>query len=132
MARQKKRSMQQLHNIQYWRDHDWSSPVSQKFPEVRAISIEITTRPELSWMGEIKTEQHHFGQSQKAFFRFRCRYHDCVAGGITLCDKVSSLIAKGESELSGVEYCRGWQDEGRINRHHCLLQHDYRISVQYQ
>jgi len=130
MAKQRKTSAKDFHNIQFFQDQKNARSIEDIFPTVKLITINLKTTPEAPWMGEAKKNREVYRAHEKAFFRIRCRY-ECIAGGIDLGQIVGSLVSNRTMEISGVEYCRGWRDEDRMNVSHCFLQHDYTVVVEY-
>lgn len=132
MARTQKQTPQQMAQMRDWKREVHSSLISERFPDITLIEVKAHYTPELSWHGKPGDWNRAFKPSDKAYFKSRCPWRDCVAGGLDLDSQIRSMIDEHAYEKSGHDCCRGWQDESRIGRHECMLGWDYTISITYR
>jgi hypothetical protein len=129
MARKKKQTVYDLHNQQYWRMHDWARPMSESYPEIASVKIELTFK-DPDWHGDPAPRTLNFGPHQKSYFHMQCPYRECVRGGFDFSQGVKEAINNPSNEAIGRVLCDGWQDQERINKHHCMLAVSYRVTVE--
>lgn len=105
--------------------------LESEHPGVEEIAVYLEfTDPD--GMGHPKSKDQTFSSGSRANFAYPCPFRECIGGGFNLRKIVSDTVARHLQEASGRVVCQGWQDRERINKHHCLLECNYRISVVYK
>jgi hypothetical protein len=128
--RKKKPTVYQQHALFYWQQQQWTAPMSESYPDVASITIDVKLTDPDGWAGNPAPTQLTFTPDQKAFFQMQCPYRECVRGGFDFSKGVSQAVADPAGRSAGYELCNGWQDEERIGKHSCMLRADYNITVQ--
>jgi hypothetical protein len=129
MARKKKQSVYELHNQQYYQQQQWASTLCERYPGVASVKINIELK-DPDWHDDPKAKELNFRADQKAFFHMQCPYRECVRGGFDFSEGVKEAINSPGNEAAGRILCNGWQDEERINKHRCMLEASYKVTVE--
>ncbi len=129
MPQNKKLSVYELHNQQYWRMQGLARPMTECYPEIASVKIELTFK-DPDCYGDPAPKTLTFGPQQNAYFYMQCPYRECVQGGFDFSQGVKEAINKQSNEAIGRILCDGWQDQERINKHRCMLSVSYRVTVE--
>jgi hypothetical protein len=100
-------------------------------PHVEQVIVELSFVDQ-SKMEHYSPQTHTFHPAATAFFEFPCPSSVCTGGGFDLGREVSSLIARGGAQTSGILDCMGQQSADRYDSHPALLQLHYRLTVSYR
>jgi hypothetical protein len=100
-------------------------------PHVEQVTVELSFVVQ-GEMEHYSPQTHTFHPAATAFFEFPCPSSVCTGGGFDLGRVVSSLIARGGEQTSGVLDCLGQQSGDQYDGHRALLQLHYRLIVAYK
>jgi len=100
-------------------------------PQVEQVLVELSFVDQ-SEMEHYSPQTHTFHPAATAFFEFPCPSSVCTGGGFDLGRVVSSLIARGGQQTSGILDCMGQQSADQYDSHPALLQLHYRLTVSYK
>jgi hypothetical protein len=103
----------------------------EESPHVEQVIVELSF-VDHSGMAHYSPQTHTFRPAAAAFFEFPCPSSVCTGGGFDLGRVVSSLIARGGQEASGILDCLGQQSADQHDSHPGLLQLHYHLTVSYK
>jgi hypothetical protein len=129
MTKRKKQSIYELQDKQYWQTYEWARLLSEQYPHVAAVKIDITFK-DLDWATNPAPRSLVYRPQQKAHFRMKCPYRECVWGGFDFSSYVEEAIRSSSNEAAGQILCNGWQDQERINKHQCMLESAFTVTIE--
>ena len=105
--------------------------MAEKYPNVEQITVNMNFKDQDGFKAP-EERTITFLSDSRAHFDLDCPYRECIGGGFNLTDIISRMISVGQSELADKLNCQGWQDLERLNKYHCLLELQFKITVQYK
>lgn len=103
--------------------------MSEKFPKVKSVTIEMTYYHKTFFMDEeimLMVRTVHYAPGSAAFFEMRCPESECEAV-YDLRPEISRLVRNKKNRASGKAVCKGRCAE--LPKDHASI--DYSISIRY-
>jgi hypothetical protein len=104
--------------------------VKTSYPELKTLEGVLVFKDPDHLTGDIRKEIA-FSPESKAWFEIKCPYRECIGGGFDLSMEIRDMIASKQKEVIGKKVCQGWQDQERVNQHHCYCEMNYEFRAEF-
>ncbi len=117
-----------------WEKRKYSSLISEIFPNVLEISLNLLLDYPNAFDIHKKQLTSKFNPSDKAYFEISCINKDCLYSDLNLDNEIRDTINKNLDFYKGHKICHGWNTFKCYERRQgtCMTSLDFEIKIKYK